>query len=128
MTPTPRSAPEVIGNAADENCDGVIAPYPPLVGSIRATWKKRGKHTRNVTLLAKGFPESAQIAVVCTGVANCPKQNTVARVSDDRPARRPRQPELLEPGPQAAPWSSSAELGLARRRRALQGLRQAKVT
>lgn len=74
-------ATEVIGNAVDENCDGVIAPYPPLVGSIQATWKKSGKNTRNLTLLAKGFPQSAQIAVVCTGVKNCPKKKVVARIS-----------------------------------------------
>ena len=71
----------MIGNAVDENCDGVIAPYPPLVGSIQATWKKSGKRTRNLTLLAKGFPQSAQIAVVCTGVKNCPKKKVVARIS-----------------------------------------------
>ncbi len=74
-------ATEVIGNAVDENCDGIIAPYPPLVGSIQATWRKSGKNTRNLTLLAKGFPESAEISVVCTGVSNCPKKKTVARVS-----------------------------------------------
>jgi len=74
-------AAEAIGNAVDENCDGIIAPYPPLVGSIQATWKKSGKNTRNITLLAKGFPESAKITVVCTGVKNCPKQRVVAHVS-----------------------------------------------
>jgi hypothetical protein len=75
-------ATEAIGNAVDENCDGVIEPYPPLVGSIQATWKQSGKkNTRNVTLLVKGFPESAQIAVVCTGAKNCPKKQTVAHVS-----------------------------------------------
>jgi hypothetical protein len=68
-------AREVLGNAVDENCDGVIEPYPPLVGSIQATWKQVGasKKTRNVTLVAKGFPASAQISVRCTGVKNCPK-------------------------------------------------------
>jgi hypothetical protein len=74
-------AAEVIGNAVDENCDGIIAPYPPLVGSIQATWKKSGRNTRNVTLLAKGFPDSARITIVCTGVKNCPKHTVVAHVS-----------------------------------------------
>jgi hypothetical protein len=76
-------AGEVLGNAVDENCDGIIEPYPPLVGSIQATWKQVGtsKNTRNVTLVAKGFPESAQISVICTGVKNCPKKKTIARVS-----------------------------------------------
>jgi len=69
-------ATEVIGNSADENCDGRIEPYPPLTGSIQATWKKVGKHTRNVTLVAKRFPASAQIKVVCTGSTRCPKATT----------------------------------------------------
>ena len=73
-------ATEVIGNAVDENCDGRIEPYPPLTGSVQATWKKVGKDTRNVTLVAKGFPASAQIKVVCTGTKRCPKATT-ARIS-----------------------------------------------
>lgn len=69
-------ATEVIGNSADENCDGRIEPYPPLTGSIQATWKTVGKHTRNVTLVAKRFPASAQIKVVCTGSTRCPEATT----------------------------------------------------
>ena len=49
-------AREVIGNTVDENCDGVIEPYPPLVGSVAGTWSRAGSRTRNVTLVAHGFP------------------------------------------------------------------------
>jgi hypothetical protein len=73
-------ATEVIGNTVDENCDGRIEPYPPLTGSLQATWKPSGKNTRNVTLLAKGFPASARIVITCHGAATCPKQ-TVAHIS-----------------------------------------------
>jgi hypothetical protein len=73
-------ATEEIGNTVDENCDGRIEPYPPLTGSVQATWKPSGKGTRNVTLLAKGFPASAQIVITCHGSSACPKR-TVAHVS-----------------------------------------------
>jgi Putative metal-binding motif len=73
-------ATEVIGNSVDENCDGRIEPYPPLTGSLQATWKPNGKGTRNVTLLAKGFPASAQIVITCRGSTACPKR-TLAHVS-----------------------------------------------
>jgi hypothetical protein len=73
-------ATEAIGNAVDENCDGRIEPYPPLTGSLQATWKPSGKGTTNVTLLAKGFPASARIVITCRGTASCPKQ-AVAHVS-----------------------------------------------
>ncbi len=73
-------ATEVIGNTVDENCDGRIEPYPPLTGSIQATWKPDGKGTTNVILVAKGFPASARIVVTCRGAKACPKQ-AVAHVS-----------------------------------------------
>jgi hypothetical protein len=67
-------AREVIGNAVDENCDGIVAPFPPLTGSISGTWTQVGHRTRNLTLMAKGFPNGTVISLRCTGSGACPKQ------------------------------------------------------
>jgi hypothetical protein len=65
-------ATEVIGNAVDENCDGLVAPFPPLTGSVSGTWRKVGNRTRNVTLVARGFPSRTVIRLSCRGASSCP--------------------------------------------------------
>jgi Big-like domain-containing protein/putative metal-binding protein len=74
-------ATEIIGNDVDENCDGLVAPYPPLTGSVSGTWQQVGKGTRNLTLVAKGFPFRTVITLRCTGSPACPKtiKKTVGR-------------------------------------------------
>ena len=74
-------ATEIIGNDTDENCDGLVAPYPPLTGSVSGTWQQVGKATRNLTLVAKGFPFRTEITLRCTGSPSCPKtvKRTVGR-------------------------------------------------
>jgi hypothetical protein len=69
-------ATEVIGNAVDENCDGLVEPFPPLTGSVSGTWKPVGNATRNVTLVAKGFPFRTVIKLSCSGAKQCPKAVT----------------------------------------------------
>jgi hypothetical protein len=69
-------AREVIGNAVDENCDRIVAPFPPLTGSVAGTWTQVGRSTRNVTLVAKGFPHRTVIRFSCTGSRACPKAVT----------------------------------------------------
>jgi hypothetical protein len=105
-------AAEVIGNTVDENCDGRIEPYPPLTGSIQATWKKSGTSTRNVTLVAKGFPDSAQITVVCTGTKRCPKP-AIAHVS----ARAPKVNLHRVLGARKFPKSATIEVRVTRAQR-----------
>jgi hypothetical protein len=77
-------AQEIIGNAVDENCDGIVAPFPPLTGSVSGTWKQVGKRTRNLTLIAKGFPSNTVITLSCTGSGNCPKRVTKTVGADRR--------------------------------------------
>ena len=74
-------ARESIGNAVDENCDGIVAPFPPLTGSVSGTWARAGNRTRNLTLMAKGFPHGTVISLSCTGSGACPKpvKQTVRR-------------------------------------------------
>ena len=72
---------EVIGNRVDENCDGLVAPFPPLTGSVSGTWTQVGHRTRNLTLVARGFPHGTVIALTCKGASACPKavRKTVPR-------------------------------------------------
>jgi hypothetical protein len=65
-------AREVIGNGVDENCDGLVAPFPPLTGSVVGTWTSAGDRTRNIKLVAKGFPHGSAISLRCSGAPECP--------------------------------------------------------
>jgi hypothetical protein len=69
-------AKEIIGNDVDENCDGLVAPFPPLTGSVVGTWRSVGNGTRNLKLVAKGFPPKTVITLRCTGSRACPKTVT----------------------------------------------------
>ena len=77
---------EVIGNATDENCDTLIAPFPPLSGSVSSTWTRVGRRTRNLTLVAKGFPRGTRITVRCVGSRRCSRGTKVRRVRNARRA------------------------------------------
>jgi hypothetical protein len=70
------TAKEIIGNTVDENCDGLVVPFPPLTGSVVGTWRSVGNGTRNLTLVAKGFPPKTVITLRCTGSSGCPKTMT----------------------------------------------------
>ena len=69
-------AREVIGNDVDENCDGIVAPFPPLTGSVAGTWTQVGSRTRNLTLVAKGFPHGTVDQPALHRLARCPKTVT----------------------------------------------------
>jgi hypothetical protein len=71
---------EVIGNNEDENCDGRVDPFPPLTGSVVGSWTRVHGKTRNLILVAKGFPAKTVITLTCTGSKSCPKtvRRTVA--------------------------------------------------
>jgi hypothetical protein len=56
-------AREIQGNDVDENCDGSVEPVPPLVGSVVAHWVQAGKRTRNLSMVAKGFPAGSRIVL-----------------------------------------------------------------
>ncbi len=69
-------AKEIVGNDVDENCDGLIEPMPPLTGAILARWLPSNGRTRNLKLLAKGFPSGSVITLRCSGWSGCPKTVT----------------------------------------------------
>jgi hypothetical protein len=64
---------EVIGNAVDENCDGRVEPFPPLTGSVVGSWTRAKGKTRNLSLIARGFPSGTLITLACSGSSTCPK-------------------------------------------------------
>ena len=71
---------EVRGNDVDENCDSRIPPFPPLSGSVSGTWTGVGGRTRNLTLIAKGFPKGTVIRLRCLRSPACPGKTTTRRV------------------------------------------------
>jgi hypothetical protein len=77
---------EVRGNDVDENCDTRVPPFPPLSGSVSATWTGVGSQTRNLTLVAKGFPAGTAIRLRCLRSPNCPDRTTTRRVKRARAA------------------------------------------
>ena len=87
---------EVIGNATDENCDTLIAPFPPLSGSVSSTWTRVGRRTRNLTLVAKGFPRGTAHHRALRGLAPLPARHQAPpraqRAPRGEPARDARQP------------------------------------
>jgi hypothetical protein len=76
-------AKEIPGNSVDENCDTVVAQFPPIGGTLLNAWQHAGSGTRNVTLLAKGFPRRTSIVMSCSG-RRCPFRSVKRRVRGRR--------------------------------------------
>jgi hypothetical protein len=58
---------EVPGNAVDENCDGVIAPFPRLNPKLSTAFEVGRKGTRPTKLVVKGLPTGATVKLSCKG-------------------------------------------------------------
>ncbi len=67
-------APEVPGNAVDENCDGIAAPFPHVHATAAATFARHGKSARLSALTVKGIPAGATVKITCAG-KGCPKRS-----------------------------------------------------
>jgi hypothetical protein len=72
-------AAEILGNAVDENCDGVATPFPPTprLGSVvTASWLFfPGKLTRVTTLVVKPVPAGTTVTLSCTSAKHAKKAN-----------------------------------------------------
>jgi len=60
-------APEVPGNKLDENCDGVLAPFPPIIATVSSGGRAEARATTFTRLLVTGAPAGAKVQLRCTG-------------------------------------------------------------
>ena len=59
--------PEVPGNRVDENCDGIVAPFPPITALVSTNGNSTAKTTTFTRLLVTGVPAGAEVQVRCSG-------------------------------------------------------------
>lgn len=70
-------APEVPGDKVDENCDGVLAPFPRVAAVLTAGGKATATKTTFRSFVLTGITEGAKVQVRCSG-KQCPfKQRTL---------------------------------------------------
>ena len=73
---------EIVGNAVDENCDQVVAPFP----RVAATYSAAGRSTRTTTffqrLLIREIPAGSAVELRCSGRSGrCPFKAKKLKVS-----------------------------------------------
>jgi hypothetical protein len=67
-------AREIPGNAVDENCDGIVAPFPHAPGTVTLTTTRlRTGSTRINSLVAAGVSRTAAVRLTCSGVGCRPR-------------------------------------------------------
>jgi hypothetical protein len=74
---------EVPGNAVDENCDGVNAPFTRVAASITANGVGRRTKTTFAQLLVTAITPGAKVQVLCTG-KGCPFKAKTLKVKKGR--------------------------------------------
>lgn len=84
--------PEIPGNAVDENCDRVRAPYPLVDSSIAAGWKVFAHHTSFTRLVVLRARAGSTVRLLCRG-AGCAFRTKARRITQDR--RRLRLSKLV---------------------------------
>ena len=56
---------EIVGNKVDENCDRIVAPFPPIGSSIHSSFQVSGDKTRVIDLEVTDVPQGATIQLAC---------------------------------------------------------------
>jgi hypothetical protein len=91
-------AVEVPGNKVDENCDGIVAPFPTLTSLVGTKWNVVGKRFKLNQLTLSQLPEHWTAQIRCAG-SHCPfkraalkgrAERGVASVLRSLPARQRR--------------------------------------
>ncbi len=76
------TAKEVPGNAVDENCDSVAAPFPKLNPSVKTAGASGNKTTAFTRLKVVDVPSGAKVEVRCKGSKKaCPFSKKTLKVS-----------------------------------------------
>jgi hypothetical protein len=58
--------PELPGNAADENCDGVAVPFPRIAAGVSTAGTSSKKRTKFKRLLVTSVPTGGKVELLCT--------------------------------------------------------------
>jgi sugar lactone lactonase YvrE len=72
------NAQEIPGNKVDENCDGVIAPFPRVTSTILSSFATQGARTRIDKLTIQNATSDTTARVTCKGT-RCPFKSKKAR-------------------------------------------------
>jgi hypothetical protein len=76
-------APEVPGNKVDENCDGVLAPFPRAAAVLTANGKATGTKTTFRSFVITGITAGAKVELRCSSRA-CPFKQRTLKVRKNR--------------------------------------------
>jgi hypothetical protein len=80
-------AVEIVGNAVDENCDGVIAPYPRVTATVSTAGAVTSTTTFFTRLLIRQIPAGGKVELRCSGgERRCPFKAKRLKVSSKRTA------------------------------------------
>jgi hypothetical protein len=83
----PRSR-EQPGNRVNENCDGLVAPFPALTTRIAASWNVKGTRVRLVSLLLRApLPRGLKAELRCSG-KKCPFKKHKLTGEEEGPSGR----------------------------------------
>ena len=72
------NAREIPGNKVDENCDGVIAPFPRVTSTILSSFATQGARTRIDKLTIQNATSNTTARVTCKG-GGCPFKSKKAK-------------------------------------------------
>jgi putative metal-binding protein/Big-like domain-containing protein len=64
-------AVEIPGNKVDENCDGIVEPFPTLTSPVGTRWSIHGTHFKLVQLTISSLPKHWKAQIRCAG-KHCP--------------------------------------------------------
>jgi Ca2+-binding RTX toxin-like protein len=67
-------AAEIPGNAVDENCDGIAAPFGHVTATVTSSFARHGSRAKLASLTVKGIAAGATVKVTCSG-KGCPKKS-----------------------------------------------------